>query len=161
MLDVKQVIAKRKCEKMSGRLTFGREIMSLVYVMHREFEKRSKQCENRYISPTNAKIIAFLAENRGRDVCQRDIEKKFDVRRSSVSKVLKNMEEKEIIMREKVSGDARLKKIVLTDSAKSMIKNIESIHGEIEEKTLDGIPQKDLDTFYKVITKMRENIQKE
>ena len=71
------------------------------------------------------------------------------------------MEEKEIIMREKVSGDARLKKIVLTDSAKSMIKNIESIHGEIEEKTLDGIPQKDLDTFYKVIAKMRENIQKE
>ena len=70
MLDVKQVIAKRKCEKMSGRLTFGREIMSLVYVMHREFEKRSKQCEKRYISPTNAKIIAFLAENRGRDVCQ-------------------------------------------------------------------------------------------
>lgn len=146
---------------MTGTKVFGREIMSLVYAIHRAFEKERKDFGGEYISAACGKILVLLAENRDRDICQRDLEVAFDVRRSSISKVLTNMEEKGLIRREKIDGDARLKKIVLTESAEKFITEVSGIHEEITRKTLDGIDKKDLDTFYKVVAKMRENIQKD
>lgn len=56
--------------------------------------------------------IYFAA--RERDVFQRDLEAALDVRRSTISNILKLLEAKGYVLRESVSEDARLKKLVLT-----------------------------------------------
>ena len=70
------------------------------------------------ISGTNARILSYLAAHDGEEVFQRDIEEVFDIRRSTVSKIVQLMEQKELLVRESVDGDARLKRLVLTDKAR-------------------------------------------
>ncbi len=56
--------------------------------------------------------IYFAAKER--DVFQRDLEAALDVRRSTISNILKLLEGKGYVARENVSEDARLKKLALT-----------------------------------------------
>ena len=63
-----------------------------------------------------------MEEVRGNSVYQRDIEEVFRIKRSSVTSVLQTLEKKGLIYRESVPGDARMKKLVLTDAAREMHK---------------------------------------
>ena len=65
-------------------------------------------------------IIGFLHHNSERDIFQRDIEAQFKISRSTTSSMLTLMEKKGLIMRLSVPGDARLKKLVLTERAENL-----------------------------------------
>ena len=49
-------------------------------------------------------------EGKEKDIFQKDLEKEFDLKRSSVSLLLNNMEKSDLIQRVPVAEDARLKK---------------------------------------------------
>lgn len=59
-----------------------------------------------------------MEEMKGNAVFQRDIEEIFRIKRSSVTSVLQLLEKKGYIQRESVQGDARLKKLLLTDEGR-------------------------------------------
>lgn len=61
-----------------------------------------------------------MEEQKGKSVFQRDIEEVFRIKRSSVTSVLQTLEKKGLIIRESVPGDARMKRLVLTGTAKQM-----------------------------------------
>lgn len=61
-----------------------------------------------------------MEEMKGKSVFQRDIEDVFRIKRSSVTSVLQTLEKKGLICRESVPGDARMKKLILTDAARKM-----------------------------------------
>ena len=63
-------------------------------------------------------IIKFLSENLEVDIFQKDIEKRFKVRRSTVTSALNRMEKAGLVKRESVAHDSRLKKISLTEQSK-------------------------------------------
>ena len=75
--------------------------------------------------------IRYFYENRNKDIFQRDFEKKFSIRRSTASRMLKTMEQKGFIERLSVESDARLKKIVLTEKA---VQNHEKIIESIKKR---------------------------
>ena len=93
----------------------GLQMSRLLNKFHRELHTLHADRFPEGITGVNIRIINFLADNSERDIFQRDIEEEFSVRRSTVSKVLSLMEEKNLIRRKTVSGDARLKKLVLTE----------------------------------------------
>lgn len=111
------------------------------------------------LTGTNGWIIGYIAHNKGKDVYQRDIESHFSVRRSTVSRVVALMEQKGLIERQGVDGDARLKKLVLTDKAWEIHKTIEADLDEIEEKLVFDISEDDLRIFRSVAEKMVENLR--
>ncbi len=61
-----------------------------------------------------------MEEEKGNPVFQRDIEDVFRIKRSSVTSVLQMLEKKGLIIRESVPGDARIKKLVLTEDARKV-----------------------------------------
>lgn len=61
-----------------------------------------------------------MAEKEGRSVFQREIEDVFRIKKSSVTSVLQTLEKKGLIIRESIPEDARMKKLLLTDTAKKM-----------------------------------------
>ena len=75
--------------------------------------------------------------------------------------MLKLMEKNGLITRESVPYDARLKKIVLTDKAvdihKKAVKNIKMIENTLK----DGITDDELQAFYKVVDKIKANVEVE
>lgn len=59
-------------------------------------------------------------EEEGKCVYQREIEDVFNIKRSSVTSVLQTLEKKDLIVRECVKEDGRIKKLVLTQKAREI-----------------------------------------
>ena len=79
--------------------------------------------------------------------------------RSTVTNILKLMEKKGYIKRESVPYDARLKKLVLTDTGRELHEKTKDMIDMLEEQTVAGISKEDLDTFYRVIDQVKNNVK--
>ena len=100
---------------MNSKKRIGAELNCISNLMKRKINKMDVNNEN----PTYMQggIIVFLMRSNGA-VYQRDIEKQFNIRRSTATGILKGMERDMLIHRVPVSDDARLKRLVLTDKAR-------------------------------------------
>lgn len=106
-------------------------------------------------------IIGYIYENRDRDVFQRDIEKEFNLRGSTVTNMLNLMEKNGLIERKSVDGDRRLKKIALTDKAIEIQQLVINDFEKLEKTISKGIDEKDAEVFFSVLDKINSNIKEE
>ena len=104
-------------------------------------------------------IIGFLCSNSDRDMFQKDIEQRFEIRRSTATSMLQLMEKNGYITRHSVDYDARLKKICITEKAKLLHKSILDRIEATEKQMLTGISNEELDAFFSTIEKMKNNIK--
>ncbi len=120
-----------------------------------EFAKKLDKltCSNKWIMG-----YLFDAEKEGRDVFQRDLENNFGITRSTVSKVLSLLEKKELISRESVSHDARLKKIVLTEKSREIGRTMRREHDEMEKKLRSGFSDEEISALCGFLERMQNNI---
>lgn len=106
-------------------------------------------------------IMGFLYEHSDRKIFQRDIENIFGIAKSTVTNVLKLMEQKGYLTRVTDKEDARLKQINLTPKGievhKETIKVIDRLHEEYEQ----GITKEERECFYRIVGKIKTNIKKE
>ena len=112
------------------------------------------------ISGTNGFIIVFIYKSK-EDVYQKDIEKEFGITRSTASNIISLMEKKNLIIREKVDDDARLKKLSLTEEAKNYARDVLNDLKLFEDKITKDIKEEDLDTFISVLEKIENNLRKD
>lgn len=63
-------------------------------------------------------IVGFLYNHQDQEIYQKDVESEFRISRSTTSSMVSLMEKKGLLIRENVPGDARLKKLTLTEKAK-------------------------------------------
>jgi len=112
------------------------------------------------ISGTNGFIIVFIYKSK-EDVYQKDIEKEFGITRSTASNIISLMEKKNLIIREKVDDDARLKKLSLTEEAKKYARDVLNDLKLFEDKITKDIKDDDLDTFISVLDKIENNLRKD
>ena len=104
-------------------------------------------------------LLRYLYENQERDVFQRDIEKAFFISRSSVTVTLQLMEKNGLIRRESVAQDARLKRIVLTQKARDLHRQIEADILAFESNLARGISEEEQEVFLRVAKKILENLR--
>ncbi len=108
------------------------------------------------------RILGFInAESKKRNIYQRDIEKEFHIRRSSVTSVLQNLERHGFIVRESVEDDARLKKLVLTEKAK--MAQDQAISGvlQFEENLLDLFTLQEQEQFFEYLDRISNYLNQE
>lgn len=111
------------------------------------------------ITRMQARIIYKVYEiTKYREVFQKDIEEEYDIRRASATGILKLMEKNNLIKREAVEYDARLKKIILTDKAIALLEQIENNARLFEERLTQGISKEELAFLYSIIEKMSKNL---
>lgn len=106
-------------------------------------------------------ILGFLYDNEERDIFQRDIETEFSIARSTVTCIVKLMEKKGYIKRESVEQDARLKKLVLTETGRK----IHELHindvDVLEERCQRNISEEEIKTFWDVAEKLKHNLEED
>lgn len=143
------------------KIWIGKELHTLNNMIRRYFEFSSHRKEVETITGNNGWIIKYLADNADKDIYQKDIESHFTIARSTASKVLQLMEQKDLIIRQPVAHDARLKKLVLTEKAWN-IKGIMREDAERMEQILtEGFTEEELKSIYCAIQRMKENISKD
>lgn len=104
------------------------------------------------------RILHFLLANYSeRDIYQKDIEEELNIRSASISVLLKKLEGDEMIVRERVSHDDRLKKIRPTSAGIEMKEKVEQDIRSVEKRLVSDISEEELNAFFRVIQKMIEN----
>ncbi len=134
----------------------GFQIKSVSNLMLRKM--KSKGAENVEITRMQAWIIGYIYECGDQDVFQRDLEKKFNIRRSTATGILQLMEQNGLITRSSVPYDARLKKLELTPKALKIQKAIAERISRLEEIMGEGISEEEKEVFFSVMEKIKANL---
>jgi len=107
-------------------------------------------------------VIKFIDSHEGKqDIFQKDIELEFNIRRSTATGILQLMEQKDLIIREGVSYDARLKKLVTTAHGKQLKQDFIEKFEALEKKIKMDISDEEIETFLKIVNKMSDNLERE
>lgn len=133
---------------MEENRRLGFEIKTLSNLLKREIgsSRGGKYVAN--ATGTNGFVIGYLAENADRDVFQRDLEKKFSVRRSTMSNIIMRMEKKGFLVRVPVEYDARLKKLILTEKGWEIHATMESAVTDAEKKLTRGLSEEEIELLF-------------
>ncbi|MBD5508285.1 MAG: MarR family transcriptional regulator [Lachnospiraceae bacterium] len=104
------------------------------------------------------RILHFLLVNYSeRDIYQKDIEEELNIGSASISVLLKKLEGDEMIVRERVSHDDRLKKIRPTSAGIELKERVEQNIRSVENRLVSEISEEELNVFFRVIQKMIKN----
>lgn len=136
----------------------GRLVRMLNHQLKRN-QKPEEALEDDELTPMQRHILNYiLLETLHRDIYQKNLEEEFQVRKSTVSGILKLIEKNGFIYRESVKEDARLKRILPTKKAEALRPSIlEHIH-ETEIRMTEGVSEQDLFLCKKVLYQMCQNL---
>lgn len=136
----------------------GRLVRMLNHQLKRN-QKPEEAVEDDELTPMQRHILNYiLLETLHRDIYQKNIEEEFQIRKSTVSGILKLIEKNGFIYRESVKEDARLKRILPTKKAEALRPSIlEHIH-ETEIRMTEGVSEQDLFLCKKVLYQMCQNL---
>lgn len=137
----------------------GHELRTLNNLIRRELGQRFSEAGMEKVSGIQGPVVGFIYENgKERDIFQKDIEKEFNIRRSTATILLQNMEQKGFVTRVPVQHDGRLKKIILTPMAEEfhqrVKKQIDEFHRELEE----GISHQEKEEFLRILDQIKKNL---
>ncbi len=144
--------------KIDKENLIGFEIKTVHNLLKRDFDKSLIHDKFKNLTGAQKWIIGYLSEHEGQDVFQRDLEEEFSIRRSTATGILQLMEKKDLIIRKPVSYDARLKKLVLTKKASEIQHEINREIEKHDKKLREGITEEELELFFKVMKKIKKNL---
>ena len=114
------------------------------------------------IGSAQGKILNYvLVESEAHSVYQKDLEREFGLRPSTVTEMLNALEQKKLIQRVSDEWDGRYKKIVFTEKARSMKDRIRQEVEETEHLLLQGITEQEKQEFLCIAGKMLQNLEAE
>lgn len=138
----------------------GRKIKVLSNQIRRKIEKELIN-QGIQVPSAQSRIIGFLyTESFKRDIFQRDIEEEFEIRRSSVTNILQVMEKNGYINRMSVAGDARLKKLVLTDKGLQIQQAVAKVLEEAEGSLKAIYSEEELSQLFHLLDKLSHILEK-
>ena len=146
---------------MAEPFRIGSQIKSLANLIMREIGNCVCERSQDEAPGNNMFIIRYLAQRKNEDVFQKDLEEFFSVRRSTMSNIVLRMEQKGFLVREPVSCDRRLKKLVLTEKGEKLHVLMESIVFRTEEKLTSGFSEEEKEMLFRLLEKLRRNLESE
>ncbi len=139
--------------------SIGHEIKSINHILQRKMLALANEEGLDKVTVMHGWIMCFLADNKDRDIYQKDIESTFSISRSTVTNILKLMEEKGYINRVSVDCDARLKKLILTQKGEEINKVIHTTILSNEEKFDKILTDEEKKTFLYLIRKLKKGLE--
>lgn len=107
---------------------------------------------------TQLQILLYLMKHKDEDVCQKDLEIETHLKKASITGSIDSLTEKGLVYRDQAEGDRRKNYIRLTDRVLKYTEDFEQRERILNRNITDRIPEKDLEVFYSVIDRIRENI---
>lgn len=134
------------------------EIRLLNIAMHRSMASTGGKVLRK---PTVAAMVAHFVFLRGGCVRQKEVEKEFHLRRSSVSQMLRKMEADGYIVRETASdGDGRSKQIILSEKGRAEQEETTRQIEEFDGKFDSALDAREKETFFALVHKIRTNLER-
>lgn len=138
----------------------GFEIHKTSRIIKRYMDSDATKSYVDKMTGTHGWAVGYFYRNRDRDIFQKDFEQEFNIRRSTASAILSLMEKNDLIRRESVPYDARLKKIVLTQKAIDVQIFVEEAFERFDRTMKQNISDEELEIFFSVLDKINNNLER-
>ena len=136
----------------------GHEIHVLSNMIGRKIDEEKRQRNMADVSPVQICVVRYLHEHKGEEICQRDLERDFNITRSTVTGILQLMEKKGYILRVSVPTDARLKKILLTEKGEKLYHDVRDHVQSMEKFLVRGMTEEEVDQLLFLLEKIKKNL---
>ncbi|MBR6525528.1 MAG: MarR family transcriptional regulator [Clostridia bacterium] len=140
------------------RQELGFRLRCLSHYHKRLADRSPAKAQMEHVTGTHGWVIGYLYDHRQEDIFQRDLERVFQMRRSTATGILQLMEKNELITRESVRHDARLKKLCLTEKALRLHESFGRDLNRIEQEMVKGLSAEELLAFSRTMEKMMQNL---
>lgn len=139
------------------------ETGKIINCISNRLRNRSQEVHTQLgIGSAQGKILNYvLVESEAHSVYQKDLEREFGLRPSTVTEMLNALEQKKLIQRVSDEWDGRYKKIVFTEKARSMKDRIRQEVEETEHLLLQAITEQEKQEFLRIAGKMLQNLEAE
>jgi len=139
--------------------SIAREIKLISNLIMRYADSNAGRIGSADVTGNNGWIITYMAENEGRDIYQKDLEKAFQVTRSTISKEVNLMVKKGLLERRSVEHDARLRKLLLTPKARALLNLMRVDASHLEEVLRLDISEEELEVLSICLDKIKRNLE--
>lgn len=144
-------------ENFCSEFRYGKEIQKIANLFRRLADENLNQ-EGITVSQLRVLIYISRKDKEGK-VYQRDLEEYLDIRRSSVTGLLQNMEKNGILLRTPCESDARSKEIVLTEKGRVLDERLKEYITNLEEEILKGFSQEEKELLKNLLLRLGENLE--
>ena len=143
---------------MYGDRNIALEIRYLSNTIKRDLASMVLNGIDGNLSEMQGLIIGYVGMySKDKQISNKDIEKEFNLRKSTVSELLTNMEQNGLIRRETVENDARVRRIELTEKAKTVNRIIEKNIKEYELSLAKEFDEDEMKMFFAFIDRLKKS----
>lgn len=135
------------------------KIKTLANLIKRSADNSSVKAYADKLTGSHCWFIGYLMDNADKTIYQKDLEKHFNIRRSTATGILQLMERNGLIIRVSDEDDKRMKKIVLTEKARQTAMLIKGDILRTESVMLKGISSEEAEACKKTLDKILENMK--
>lgn len=140
---------------MDGKLRLSLLLKIVNNLFERELNNRISEIN---LTRTQCSILGYLNRNRDKQISPSDIEKQFNLKRPTVTGILRRLEEKDFIIIEQNEIDKRYKMITLTSKNNEVNKIMEKNLDKIETILYKGLSVEEKKELYRILKKMLDNL---
>ncbi|MCD8309015.1 MAG: MarR family winged helix-turn-helix transcriptional regulator [Clostridia bacterium] len=137
-------------------------LFGLICYIHREMERRgSVNLAETGVSGAQFQAMIFIhvSEKHGKKVCQRDIEREINLRPSSVSSLIKNLEAQGYLTRTYSTGDARQKFVELTDKGREVCLMNKEMMDKNDSIIQEVLTKEEQEELKRILLKIADSIE--
>ena len=146
---------------MNNSISVGHELAYTNNLIERRIARGGNNKYAMNISPIQVRIVKYLVKQNNKAILQKDMEYIFNIRRSTVSGVIKTMEKNNIIIRENVKDDNKSKEIKLTNEVYLRANELVRKLRELDLELLKDVNKEDLEVFMRVLKNIQDNLKEE
>lgn len=144
------------CKEIEKHL--GHKFRVIHNMIDKYFEKRGDGSSHA-LTRVQCATLHYLYDHRDGNVFQKDIEAEFSITGATATNILKGLERQDLITREPMPEDARLKKIRLTDEGCACnAQALENMH-HMEETLAKGMTAEELECLRGLLDRVIANLE--
>lgn len=135
----------------------GYMITNISYGIRQYFDNAFADCDVTY---PQSRVLTRLFSQLGKgDVNQRNLEYALGIKASSVSSLVRNLEQKGFVTCERLPQDTRNKRIILTEKGLRLRDFIESIRNQAESEMTRGLTPDQVAVFRACLLQVMDNLE--
>ena len=138
-----------------GDFRFGREVQN---VANRFRRLGDENLQKEGITISQLRVIIYISQHGDGPVFQKDLEEHFDIRRSSVTGLLQNMEKSGLLVRSGSEKDARVKIVSLTEKGRKLDEKLKNYVYGLESELMKGFTPEEKELLQSFLLRMLENL---
>ena len=146
----------QKSKPADNNQDVGYMITNVSYGIRQYFDRLFVNYDITY--PQSRVLTRLFAQLDKADVNQRDLEYALGIKASSVSSLVRNLEQKGFVRCERMAEDTRNKRVLLTEKGIELKGVVEEARVKAEQLVVQGIPENDREVFRACLVKVLENL---